>query len=256
MFFSSSLRQADIVETLRDKDPIVLCTQKLRDECENFSFNLDDTNCKARDVANSLSQCKVDKPPMWEMFFHSLFSQRSRSENMIRKSETIFQIVFNLVHSCRKKVPLHISISQGIRDKCRWKRLIQILNKLGLCISYDGLERIDCSLANETMDSCVENKVPLPRTKTSSSIIHGAIDNFDHNENTLTGKGSSHDTIIMVFQNSENSTETDNVLQKSVNCNLERRRSFKFDLDCQKVLPFQKLARGKIPNNFKIHKCS
>ena len=160
MFFSSSIRQADIVETLRDKNPMVECAQKLRDECENYSFNLDDTNCKARDVANSLSQCKVDKPPMWEMFFHSLFSQRSRSENMIRKSETIFQIVFNLVHSCRKKVPLHISISQGIRDKCRWERLIQILNKLRLCISYDGLERIDCSLANETMDSCVENKVP------------------------------------------------------------------------------------------------
>ena len=99
----------------------------------------------------------------------------------------------------------------------------------------------------------LKTKFLLPRTITSSSIIHGAIDNFDHNENTLTGKGSSHDTIIIVFQNSENSTETDNVLQKSVNCNLERRRSFKFDLDCQKVLPFQKSARGKIPNNFKIH---
>ena len=73
----------------------------------------------------------------------------------------------------------------------------------------------------------------------------------DHNENTLTGKGSSHDTIFMVFQNSENSTETDNILQKSVNCNLERSRSFRFHLDCQKVLPFQKLARGKIPDNFK-----
>ena len=56
----------------------------------------------------------------------------------------------------------------------------------------------------------------------------------------------------MVFQNSENSTETDNILQKSVNCNLERSRSLRFDLDCQKVLPFQKLARGKIPDNFKI----
>ena len=53
MFFSSSIRQADIVETLRDKNPMVECAQKLRDECENYSFNLDDTNCNARDVANS-----------------------------------------------------------------------------------------------------------------------------------------------------------------------------------------------------------
>ena len=251
MFFSSSIRQADIVETLRVKNSIVECAQKLRDECQNYSFNLDDSNCNARDIENSLNQYNLEKPPMWEMFFNSLFPQRSRYENLIRKCDTIFQIVFNLVHNCRRKVPLHVSISQGIHDKCRSKQLIQILNKLGLCISYDELERIDCSLANEIMSYCIESKVPLPQTITSSSIIHGAVDNFDHNENTFTGKGSSHDTILMVFQNSDNSKETDNSLHKSVNSNLERSRSFKFDLDCQKVLPFHKLARGKIPDNFK-----
>lgn len=42
-----------------------------------------------------------------------------------------------------------------------------------------------------------------------------------------------------VFQNSEASTETDNDLQKSANCSLERGLSFKICLDCQKILPFQ-----------------
>ena len=112
-------------------------------------------------------------------------------------------------------------------------------------MSYDELERIDCSLAKEIMDNCIESKAI-----TSSSIIHGAVDNFDQNENTLNGKGSSHDTILMVFQNSDNSRETGNILHKSVNCYLERSRSFKFDLDCQKVLPFHKLTRGKIRDNF------
>ena len=101
------------------------------------------------------------------------------------------------------------------------------------------------------MSYCIESRVPLPQTITSSSIVHGAVDNFYHNENTFTGKVSSHDTILMVFQNSDNSKETDNSLHKSVNSNLERSRSFKFDLDCQKVLPFHKLARGKISDNFK-----
>ena len=95
-------------------------------------------------------------------FLTNLFPQRSRSENIIRKCDTIFQIVFNLVHNGRKNVPLHIGISQSIHDKCRSKQLMQIFNKLGLCISYDELERIYCSLANEITDSCVENKVPLP----------------------------------------------------------------------------------------------
>ena len=146
MFFSSSIRQADIVETLHFKNSIAECAQKLRDECKNYSFNLDDSNCNARDTANSLNQYKLEKPPMWEMFFNNLFPQRSRYENLIRKCDT-FQIVFNLVHNCRKKVPLNVSISQVIHDKCRSKQLIQILNNLGLCLSYDELERTDCSLA-------------------------------------------------------------------------------------------------------------
>ena len=112
---------------------------------------------------------------MWEIFFNSLFPQRNGSENMIRKGDTIFQIMFNLLHSCRKKISFRISIPSGIHDKCRLKQLIQILNTMGLCISYHELERIDCSLANEIIDSCVESKVSVPRTLTSSSIIHGAM---------------------------------------------------------------------------------
>ena len=77
------------------------------------------------------------------------------------------------------------------------------------------------------------------------------MDNFDHKKNTLPGKSSNSDTYgISKF--GKLIKETDNVLQKTVNCNLERSRSFKFDLDCQKVLPFQKLARGKILDNLKI----
>ena len=88
MFFSSSIRQTDIVETLRVKNSIAECAQKLRDECENSSFNLDDSNCNARDIANSLNQYKLEKPPLWEMFFNNLFPQRSRYENLIIESVT------------------------------------------------------------------------------------------------------------------------------------------------------------------------
>ena len=42
------------------------------------------------------------------------------------------------------------------------------------------------------------------------------MDNVGHNENTLAGKGLSHDTILMVFQKLADLTETDNVLQNSV----------------------------------------
>lgn len=37
----------------------------------------------------------------------------------LRESDTIFQIVYDMVLDSRKKVPLHIGISQNIHDKCR-----------------------------------------------------------------------------------------------------------------------------------------
>ena len=67
-----------------------------------------------------------------------------------------------------KNVPLRIANLQSINDKCRSKQLIQMFNKLKVCISHDDLEGIDCSLANEIVISCIENKVPHPPTVTSS----------------------------------------------------------------------------------------
>ena len=72
----------------------------------------------------------------------------------------------DMVHDGRKKVPLNIAILQSIHDKCHSEQFIQIFNRLALCISYDELERIDCSLANEIVNSCIENKVPLSLTIT------------------------------------------------------------------------------------------
>ena len=128
------------------------------------------------------------------MLFDSLFPQSSRYEN-IRKCETLFQIVFNMVHDDRQKLPLHVGISQSIYHKCL-KQLIQFFNKL-LCMSYEELERKYCSLINEIVNSCIENKVPLSSTITP--LFYMGYGSFYHNENTLLGKESSHDTICIVF---------------------------------------------------------
>ena len=42
--------------------------------------------------------------------------------------------------------------------------------------------------------------MPAPKNINSSSIIHGAMDNFDHKGNTLSGVGGSHDTVLVLFQ--------------------------------------------------------
>ena len=46
-------------------------------------------------------------------------------------------------------------------------------------------------------------RVPVPENINCSSIIYGAMDNFDHEENTSSVIGGSHDTILVLFQKSD-----------------------------------------------------
>ena len=53
----------------------------------------------------------------------------------------------------------------------------------------------------------------LPASTKPSVLIQGAMDNVDHEENTSSETGGSHDTILVLFQNSEN-TDQDKVDKK------------------------------------------
>ena len=84
---------------------------------------------------------------------------------------------------------------------------MQILDNLGMSVNYDEMLRIDYNLADRLIRSGVENKIPLPEPITSTSIMHASMDNFDHIENGKSGKDSSRDTIMMLFQNNESKPE-------------------------------------------------
>ena len=144
---------------------------------------MDNSYCDANDVNISFNIYKDDRPKRWETLFKSLVKVRSTSEDLTRICDTLFQQMFYLIHNGRRKTPPHVSLAQSIHDKCRSKQFIQILNNLGMCVSYDEMLRMDYNLDDRLIRSCGENKVPLPESITSISIIHASVDNFDHIEN-------------------------------------------------------------------------
>ena len=79
-----------------------------------------------------------------------------------------------------------------------------------------------------TIDIAGPNRVPVPPSILPSIFIHGAMDNFDHEENTSSGIGGSHDTILVLFQNTdgnEEDTERYSISQKSTSNEDEGKRS-------------------------------
>ena len=75
------------------------------------------------------------------------------------------------------------------------------MNRLGLRMGYDELDRSDIGLATRSIESAGENRLLVPENIENSIVIHGAMDNFDNEEGTQPGIGSSHDIILMVFEN-------------------------------------------------------
>ena len=163
IFFSSKIKTIDIAQILRKADLLRKCANVLRNESEEFDFRLDGRFNSAEDATLSLKHYIRDCSPTWSAIFDSMLPYRSKSEKIMRKCDTIYQTIYFLVQNEKKKTPLHLSLCESIHDTCRSKELITIMNRLGLCMSYDKLERIDIGLATGSIESAGGNRVSFPR---------------------------------------------------------------------------------------------
>ena len=111
-----------------------------------------------------------------------------------------------MVNNGQKKTPMHVGLSETVHDICRSKELVKIMNHMRLCWSYDEVEWLDSGLAQCTFEKAGVHRVPGPPSTEHGVLIQGAMDNFDHEENTKSGIGRSHDTILMLLQNTVNET--------------------------------------------------
>lgn len=251
MFYSVSIKSEDVAETLRRVDVVEMCAEKLQKECKLYDFELSGSFNSAEDADLSYNKYTNNRPPTWERFFNAMFPYRPNSVPLHRKCDTIFQIFHYMLHNGNVRTPFHISCAELIHDTCRSKILLQIFNKLGLSISYHDLLEIDIGLAQRIIDAAGPHRTPVSSDIESSVLIHGAMDNFDHDERTLSGKGGSHDTILMLFQNNPmNTGKPFNKMSKKPESMKGGKRSLETILTCQKLLKRGNFIKGNIPKSF------
>lgn len=77
------------------------------------------------------------------------------------------------------------------------RRMVEILNRMGHCISYTCVEELETELAY----GCAANTQLLPYSFTPRNPTHVAFDNFDKFVETSSGKDTLHDTVGIVYQN-------------------------------------------------------
>ena len=77
------------------------------------------------------------------------------------------------------------------------------------------------------------------------------MDNVDHTEVTSSGIGSSHDTILILFQNQNENENSLKALSKKPTGSPQNQKSLDKILPCQELIKMGRFSgRGKIPVTF------
>lgn len=132
-----------------------------------------------------------------------------------------------------------ICLTLGLTTKsltgCR--RMIEILNRMGHCVSYTVTEEMETELAY----ACSSDMRILPYGLIDSNPrlhTHVAFDNYDKYVETSTGKDTLHDTVGIVYQNMSLETLSQNVENNNYNVETQSRRRKYFSAFDNTVNPY------------------
>lgn len=138
-------------------------------------------------------------PPQWEVSFRKLLGDRVNNKDTKRKCFFIYMDLYYLITD-GDLTPKHVSLAQFPHHYTRSKLLITTLNKLGHCISYTSLKKVDSQAAIDIVTKNQTEAVPLPSNimRYADLFLHRAVDNDDFAEETLDGKRTTHVTAMLV----------------------------------------------------------
>ena len=186
-----------LVESLR-VSPVQQVATELEQELKEYCIGLKMSFWDPQDLQLSMGIFQKNPPSRWTEFCSYMFKGKTTSQLRI---DVVFQILHCILTDGKEPTPFHVMVAQGVHSLTRSKELVTTLSHHGVCVSYNTVKRIDVDLAEQIIATAGDNRVPLSTVLEETSPVNGALDNFDRNESTLAGTGSTHDTIFVLFQN-------------------------------------------------------
>ena len=134
-----------------------------------------------------------------------MFGKRPESpqfdNDMQRKVLSVAQdILFSAPSSCCK-TPKHIGLAVSMKHITGSKMVLKLLHSLGHSISYEDISSLDSATASNLMaDLAEDGENYLPTNVSPGLFSHAAMDNIDINEETRSGKGTTHVLGSVIYQ--------------------------------------------------------
>ena len=102
---------------------------------------------------------------------------------------TLAQDVVHCATEARTNMPKHVALGIAVRHTKRSKQLITMFSRMGPCSSYDAIEAMDTSTANEIIANSDIIGVVLPSNISTCVFEQVAADNNDNMKTLLTVTG-------------------------------------------------------------------
>lgn len=203
MVFLADVSLTNLVECARQlNDPKIIistCVDLLKKEMEAETTDFNVYVCD--DYITDYNLKNFHLPSNWFLFFKKLLANKKvLNKNKHRRAKSIYQDIkyaMNNEHS-----PKHISLAQEIHHATRKTELVDVLSKLGHTISYSDLLNLDQLILKKLAFNQNNSFIRIPSNiiKNPSLFLHGAIDNNDFMEETLSGKNTTHVTSMVLYQ--------------------------------------------------------
>ena len=95
-------------------------------------------------------------------------------------------------------MPKHVLLPMSVRQLTGNAELITILNRFGHAQSYTRTMELETAMCNSVTSS--QSTLPPNITTSNNAVLHLCWDNFDKNEETPPGAGTTHSTHGIVLQ--------------------------------------------------------
>ena len=187
----------------------------LQRAAEILNKQINDKWLQSRDMpwppsASFLKTGAVSPPNSLTDFLRQTVTGRRSSNNsdrVNRLSESIAEDICSAATRAQWTMPKHILLSMSIRQLTGKEEVITILNRYGHCQSYTKVLELETAIANRIHMN--DSLLPSNISKVGNVVSHLCWDNFDVNEATPSGSGTTHITHgIIVQEIDQAATET------------------------------------------------
>ena len=152
-----------------------------------------------------LLSAELKPPPILKDFLSFVISGKSQQHNSCKTAHLVESLAQDICHAATHGewvMPKHLLLSMTVRHLTGSAELITILNRFGHCQSYTRTRELETAMCSSI--SANDSVLPPNIALHNNSVIHFCWDNFDLNEETPSGTGTTHSTHGIAIQDVAN----------------------------------------------------